>query len=425
MAYRPDKARRQRIKKVNLPPFRAKGVIFAAVLYNPLHMRKCYLPLLFIVSGFSATAQDLSGCWLGTLESLTEPNVILTRHTIKLEIAQSGNLIAGKSLSIGLRMFNWKEDELSGFISGDEVFFTQNNITRLSASLRSPVCWTNFCMGNMRGRLYIDSARKRMIIRGSIRYSRVMHSVTRVVYNTSAYVRMCQPDTFTLYKPWNAEPALPAQATFISGQVFDRQTRRPVEAIVSLVDSLGNAQTLHTDKDGVYFFNVPLNSQYRLVAVCDRYAPTRTHVQTDNFITVKDLYLDPDKPGAPIPVIPATPFTARNIQVQHTVETIADTLELAFYDDGIVDNDTVTVYLNRQIILNRQLLTDKPLKIKIPLPAGQENELIMFADNLGSIPPNTALLVFYENGIRREIQINADYGKSAAIIFRKLEKEVQ
>lgn len=129
-------------------------------------------------------------------------------------------------------------------------------------------------------------------------------------------------------------------------------------------------------------------------------------------------------PGAvpalpPISKLPVDEFTQRKKLVVHTFDVTTDSLSLQFYDDSDIDDDTITVYYNNNIIISKQRLTDKPLIINIHIPPGTDNEMVMFANNVGSIPPNTALLIFYDNGVRKEIKIDSDTRKSGAVIFRR------
>lgn len=117
--------------------------------------------------------------------------------------------------------------------------------------------------------------------------------------------------------------------------------------------------------------------------------------------------------------LPVNEVARRKKQVVHSFEVTADSLQLEFYDDSDIDDDTITVYYNRQLLFSKQRLTGKAITISIAVLPGTDNELVMFANNVGSIPPNTALLVFYENGVRKEIRIDSDTQKSGTVIFRK------
>ena len=113
-------------------------------------------------------------------------------------------------------------------------------------------------------------------------------------------------------------------------------------------------------------------------------------------------------------------FIERKIEVKKRIEILSDSIELNFYDNGDIDNDTITVYYNKQMILNKQRLSDRPVTVKINVKEKSENEIVMFADNLGSIPPNTAILIFEDKGVRHEVKIDSNLKSSGSVyIYRK------
>ena len=93
-------------------------------------------------------------------------------------------------------------------------------------------------------------------------------------------------------------------------------------------------------------------------------------------------------------------------------------VRLDLYDNAEIDNDTVTVLLNNKLLLYRKMLTDKPLTIYLNAFPGTDYELVMYADNLGSIPPNTALLVVTAGDKKYELRLSSSEQKSAAVRFR-------
>jgi hypothetical protein len=53
---------------------------------------------------------------------------------------------------------------------------------------------------------------------------------------------------------------------------------------------------------------------------------------------------------------------------------------------------------------------------------GDSIVLIMYAENLGSIPPNTGLLVVHDGNDIYEIRFSGDLQKNSAIILRRKKK---
>ena len=64
------------------------------------------------------------------------------------------------------------------------------------------------------------------------------------------------------------------------------------------------------------------------------------------------------------------------------------------YDNGEIDNDTVSIFYNKKLLISHKRLSDKPIELNIELDENTTiHEITLYADNLGSIPPNTALVV--------------------------------
>jgi hypothetical protein len=87
------------------------------------------------------------------------------------------------------------------------------------------------------------------------------------------------------------------------------------------------------------------------------------------------------------------------------------------YDDGEIDNDIVSVYFNKDLIVANKSLTAKAHSFNIDLVPGKTNELVLYADNLGSIPPNTALMIITDGTSRYEVRLSADLKNNASIRF--------
>lgn len=96
-----------------------------------------------------------------------------------------------------------------------------------------------------------------------------------------------------------------------------------------------------------------------------------------------------------------------------TVKTSAIKLEL--YDNAEIDHDTVTVLVNNKVLLYRQMLTDRPLTVNFNAFANLPYEVVMYADNLGDIPPNTALMMITAGDQKFEVFLSSTETKSAAV----------
>lgn len=91
-------------------------------------------------------------------------------------------------------------------------------------------------------------------------------------------------------------------------------------------------------------------------------------------------------------------------------------IRLDFYDNATIDGDSITVKINNIVVLSHQLLTAKPVTTFVHVDARQPfHEVEMIAENLGSIPPNTAMLIITAGETRRLLSLSSSEAKSARI----------
>jgi hypothetical protein len=110
--------------------------------------------------------------------------------------------------------------------------------------------------------------------------------------------------------------------------------------------------------------------------------------------------------------------TARKNKEQSRLEVNVKSITLNVYDNAIVDGDTVSIYYNGKLLISHRRLSERPIEIKLELDETQSrHEIIMFAENLGSIPPNTALIVVYAGSKRYELFSSASLEENAVLVF--------
>jgi hypothetical protein len=93
-------------------------------------------------------------------------------------------------------------------------------------------------------------------------------------------------------------------------------------------------------------------------------------------------------------------------------------IRLDFYDNGIVDGDSITVLANNKVIVSNHRLSAKPGTAFIKIDEQTTfQEIEMIAENLGSIVPNTALLIITAGNKRYQLFLSSTEQKSAKVRF--------
>jgi hypothetical protein len=114
-------------------------------------------------------------------------------------------------------------------------------------------------------------------------------------------------------------------------------------------------------------------------------------------------------------------FVKRTPVLNKVLDVESDSVRLSFYDNGIIDGDSISVFLNQQLILKHQELEAKALVLYILLDSTRDvNEISMFAENLGKYPPNTALMVVTDGKNRYEVFMSSSLKENATIKLRKV-----
>ncbi len=112
-----------------------------------------------------------------------------------------------------------------------------------------------------------------------------------------------------------------------------------------------------------------------------------------------------------------TKFEKRNNTVLQTISVEQKTIKVDLYDNGEVDGDSISLFYNGKLLLSSKRLSEKAISLTIDVEDDIENELVMYAENLGTISPNTALMVVTDGKKRYEVRITSDLQKSGVINF--------
>ena len=113
------------------------------------------------------------------------------------------------------------------------------------------------------------------------------------------------------------------------------------------------------------------------------------------------------------------PVEKRTNEVQAKFEVTGEIAKIELYDNGEVDNDTISLYLNGNLLADRQKLSSVPLHYNVKLQAGKENRFLLFAHNLGSIPPNTAFMLVTVGGKEFRVSLSSSLQKNAVLVLKR------
>lgn len=92
-------------------------------------------------------------------------------------------------------------------------------------------------------------------------------------------------------------------------------------------------------------------------------------------------------------------------------------VEFHIWDDDLNDGDIISLNLNGKWVLRNFTVTKNIKLVTATLDRYKPNLLVMYAHNLGSIPPNTAKLSFFDGEKQQVLSIKSDLSMCGAIRF--------
>ena len=111
----------------------------------------------------------------------------------------------------------------------------------------------------------------------------------------------------------------------------------------------------------------------------------------------------------------------RKSDIQSLVEITSaekDSILIELYDNGIVDNDSASIYLDDSLLLYKQFVSGKSVSFYVSLDKQTPiSKLKLVAENLGSIPPCTVLMLIITKKKRYEVNLSSNFNSNAVVEF--------
>jgi hypothetical protein len=147
--------------------------------------------------------------------------------------------------------------------------------------------------------------------------------------------------------------------------------------------------------------------------------PAETKKKADTIVSQPSQPIVVDKAvEKPKITIPATTRSRDNELVNTLIVTNEDVV-VRLYDNGEIDGDTISVYLDGKPVISNKGLSASPITLHLKMDeANPDHVLVMVAENLGRIPPNTSLMIVQDGEKRHQVSITSTEQKNAMVRFR-------
>lgn len=107
----------------------------------------------------------------------------------------------------------------------------------------------------------------------------------------------------------------------------------------------------------------------------------------------------------------------RQINVNHVLKVARSEIRIQIWDNGVVDGDMATLFLNGKKILGRYKVMKSKYSIPVKLSA-ENNVLVLHAESLGSVPPNTIAVSVFDGVKEQTIVLCSNLKESGAVLIR-------
>ncbi len=391
---------------------------------------KIFVPIAFFLMTLPVLAQDVTGIWRGYFNQVDYSRdadgnkIAITHERYKLEIQldQQKGRFDGVTYSYLSTIFYGKASA-SGTVNQNskKVLLEELKIVEVRMSGLSDACvMTYFLQYSKSGdEEFLEGTYTSMNTRDSTNCGRGTVFLRRVV--TSDFYK----EPFLVKREKEKEEASKVVPSKPTDNTVEKNT--PVKKPTVTKPPAKNTTVKKNSTSTAS--NKPPATTKKNVAVKPPPVTAKTNTNTKPITTktkdIKIATLDSVNKieRKPLPVITPKVLATRENEVVKTIITKSNEIIINVYDNGTVDNDTVSVYLDKKLVISKQRLTTKAITLKFLLDDTNDyHELVMVAENLGEIPPNTSLMVVNAGNKQYEVRITSNEQKNAVVIF-KYEKE--
>jgi hypothetical protein len=376
-------------------------------------MKRTLLFILAIFWGISSNAQQLSGQWTGNFVSNNESSDYSTSYVLELEI--KGNSVEGFSYTYfyisGKRCYvicrlEGSYDKGSKSLEVTEVERVKSNTPPDFKDCLQTHILTYFKAGGiemLKGK-WKSASLKDDCGSGNSEFERKTLANINTKPKTTPLVKNTNPKQNAINKPKIIqENSNPIKQPLTSNLPPAKKIPLPLVK----VDKPAPKKPLN-----------PIVSKPQ-VAIIKKTIPTTNEVPAEK----KNIVIaQPEKPSPNeilTPIIKNTKIDTRIKQVIKVIEVESKTFKVDLYDNGQVDGDTISLYFNGKLMVTHQRLSLTPISLTLTLAEGSsDNELEMYAENLGSIPPNSALMVVTYGDKRFEVNITSSEQTNGTVRFK-------
>lgn len=111
---------------------------------------------------------------------------------------------------------------------------------------------------------------------------------------------------------------------------------------------------------------------------------------------------------------------SRKVKINQIIEVQRPQLKLGIWDNGVYDGDIMTLYLNGKKMMEQYKVRKRKVYIDVELKE-TNNFLVLHADDLGEISPNTVAISIFDGNREQVIVMSSNLAESGAILIKQID----
>jgi hypothetical protein len=337
--------------------------IFTAILTTTTMVKTIFsaLALLLVHQGFS---QSISGSWYGRADVNKEG--VNNNYLTELVVTQKGDEVTG------VFGYYFKDSYQSFYIRG-----TYDKKTRRVVIKNLPVIFYGSSSTK-------DGVECPMSFEGTLMVSQVKNSLKGNFQTSDKYKYTCPEIRVNM-----ALDVAAPEDSILKNTTAGKKFWKPQEEDIVVSNAAGNKSV-----------TIPASVVGGEAVVASVAAPAAIDAQVEKQLIAK--------------------FESRKNIYSKDIEIEGDSIRVSFYDNGDIDGDSISVFLNKNPVVAKHYINDRALNVFLALDSTKEiNELGMLAENLGKIPPNTALMIITDGVNRHEVYLSSSLTQNATVRLRR------
>ena len=210
--------------------------------------------------------------------------------------------------------------------------------------------------------------------------------------------------------------------TSLKGEIEKIQKNGPLPETLEKVKKQWLEKYRENLKDNDTWMNVLLDSKVegsntdrfinyekyvKAITVADVQKAAKVYLSPANMITAVQL---PEKTAEKTTIT----INGRDTKIIQNFDITDAEITIDIVDNAEADGDQISLYFNGNAIASKQTLTEKTVSYKVKAVKGV-NSIVMFAENLGTTPPNTALMLIKCGGKEYRATVRSDLKESGAV----------